>query len=617
MTRVGEQTFDVPQVRGGGFYPSALDKGTRTERALNVALAEMYVQGVSTRKVVTVLQALLGPEVAISSTQVSRAAEQLDAGLAAWRERPLGETPYVLLDARYERIREGGRLIDCAVLVATGITADGKRRVLGVSVAFSEAEVHWRSFLESLVLRGLRGVKFIVSDDHAGLKAARRATLPSVPWQRCQFHLQQNAQAYVTRLDQRKPVAQRIRAIFNAPDKAEAERLLKQAVGIWTKEAPKLAAWAEENLPRILSTTQIGVTIASLAIGALAEDALGPAIAGWLGGLPMAMEVGVRVAVGTAVALIVVTYFTVVLAELMPRGISLGNPEGMAAWLTPPLLLFAWFTAPFSWLLNRSSQLGLRLLGLELPRGEENVHSAEELRILVEQSQEKGVLLPQDAHLIEGVFEFSEKNAREVMTPRTDLDALPVDATLDDALAMVEETHRSRYPVYEDTIDNVIGLVLAKDLIPVLHHPPAEFSLRAVMRPVHVVPGSREVEEVLADFKPGVVTMEDLLEEIVGEILDEYDEPPPPETTLEGDTTLVPGNMNIGEFNERFALAVPEADYTTIAGFVFGALGRLPVVGDRVTAHGATFTVKQLDGRRIETLAVKVAAGSAPRQAAG
>jgi magnesium and cobalt exporter, CNNM family len=396
----------------------------------------------------------------------------------------------------------------------------------------------------------------------------------------------------------------------------------------------RLALRAEHNLPRILSTTQIGVTTASLAIGALAEDAVGPAIAAWLGGLPMAWDVAVRIAVGAAVALVVVTYFTIVLAELMPRGASLGNPEGMAAWLTPPLLVFVWLTAPFAWLLNRSSEVGLKLLGLEPPRGEENVHSAEELRILVEQSQEGGMILPQDAHLIEGVFEFSEKNAREVMTPRTEIDALPVDATLDDALALVEETHRSRYPVYEDTIDNVIGLVLAKDLIPILRHPPAEFSLRDVMRPVHVVPGSREVEEVLADFKrlkehmaivldeyggtAGVVTMEDLLEEIVGEILDEYDEPLPPETTQEGDVTLVPGNMNLGEFNERFALSVPEVDYTTIGGFVFGTLGRLPVVGDRVTAHGATFTVQQLEGRRIETLAVKVAtSGGAPQQAAG
>jgi transposase-like protein len=249
MTRVGKVTFDVPQVRNGGFYPSALEKGTRTEQALNLALAEMYVQGVSTRKVITVLQSLLGPDVSISSTQVSRAAENLDIGLAAWRERPLGETPYLFLDARYERVREGGHLIDCAVLVAVGVTSDGVRRVLGVSVALSEAEVHWRAFLDSLTRRGLKGVKLIVSDDHAGLKAARRAALPCVPWQRCQFHLQQNAQAYVTRVDQRKPVAQRIRSIFNAPDKAEAERLLKQSVEIWTKEAPKLALWAEGNLP--------------------------------------------------------------------------------------------------------------------------------------------------------------------------------------------------------------------------------------------------------------------------------------------------------------------------------------------------------------------------------
>ncbi|MHB1702029.1 MAG: IS256 family transposase [Acidobacteriaceae bacterium] len=254
MTRVGELTFDVPQVRGGGFDPSALEKGSRTEQALNIALAEMYVQGVSTRKVCDILVKLLGPDVSISSTQVSRAAETLDAGLAAWRERQLDETPYIFLDARYERVREGGRLVDCAVLVAIGITKDGHRRVLGVSVALSEAEVHWRAFLDSLIRRGLQGVKLIVSDDHAGLKAARRATLPSVPWQRCQFHLQQNAQSYVTRLDQRKIVAHRIRAIFNAPDRAEAERLLQQTIAHWATDAPKLAQWAEENLPEGFAT---------------------------------------------------------------------------------------------------------------------------------------------------------------------------------------------------------------------------------------------------------------------------------------------------------------------------------------------------------------------------
>ncbi len=249
MTRVGELTFAVPQVRNGGVYPGALEKGTRTEQALNIALAEMSVQGVSPRKVTDILTKRLGPEVSISSTQVSRAAEPLDAGLANWRERPLDETPDVFLDARYERGREAGRRVDGAVLVAVGLTKEGHRRVLGVSVALSEAKGQWRAFLDSLIRRGLKGVKRIVSDAHAGLKAARRATLPSVPWQRGQFHLPQNAQADVTRIDQRTPVAQRIRAIVNAPDKAEAERLLKQAVDAWTSDAPKLARWAEDDLP--------------------------------------------------------------------------------------------------------------------------------------------------------------------------------------------------------------------------------------------------------------------------------------------------------------------------------------------------------------------------------
>jgi len=148
---MGELTFSVPQVLDSSFYPSALEKGTRTEQAINIALAEMYIQGVSTRKVITVLQSLVGPEVSISSTQVSRAAQTLDTGLHAWRERPLGETPYVFLDARYERVRHEGQLVDCAVLIAVGVTKEGKRRVIGVSVELSEAEIHWRSFLESLL----------------------------------------------------------------------------------------------------------------------------------------------------------------------------------------------------------------------------------------------------------------------------------------------------------------------------------------------------------------------------------------------------------------------------------------------------------------------------------
>jgi putative transposase len=207
------------------------------------------VQGVSGRKVITVLQKLVGPEINISSTQISRCVAKLDEGLEAWRNRALGATPYVVLDARYEKVRTGGQVVDCAVLIALGIDETGKRRVLGVSVALSEAEVHWRDFLESLIGRGLTGVKYIVSDDHAGLRAARRAVLPSVPWQRCQFHLQQNAGKYVTRLDDREPVARTIRAIFTAGDVFDANEKLKSAVKHWQSVHPMLARWAEENLP--------------------------------------------------------------------------------------------------------------------------------------------------------------------------------------------------------------------------------------------------------------------------------------------------------------------------------------------------------------------------------
>ncbi|GIV65458.1 MAG: transposase for insertion sequence element ISRM5 [Bellilinea sp.] len=245
-TRMGEITFAVPQVREGGFYPSALEKGLRSERALTMTLAEMYVQGVSTRKVKAITEALCGVE--ISAAQVSRATAQLDATLQEWRERPLGEITYLYVDARYEKVREAGQVRDAAVLVATGISPEGERQVLGVSVSLSEHETHWKAFLQGLKDRGMHGVKLVISDDHSGLGAARRAVLGSVPWQRCQFHLQQNAGAYVPKQAMRMEVAADIRAMFNAPDRKTAEEFLQSAIQKYAVSAPRLSAWLEENL---------------------------------------------------------------------------------------------------------------------------------------------------------------------------------------------------------------------------------------------------------------------------------------------------------------------------------------------------------------------------------
>lgn len=254
-SRIGKLELRVPQTRNVKFYPSAIERGERSERALKLAVAEMYVQGVSTRKVKEVTEQLCGLD--ISSSQVSRASQLLDEELQAWRNRELGRVRYMILDARYEKIRHAGAVRDCAVLVAIGILPNGKRTVLGTSVSLSEAEVHWRAFLEQLTQRGLHGLEMIVSDSHAGLKQARQACFPGVLWQRCQFHLQQNALHYVPKVAQRKPVANDLRAIFNASDLIEAERLMKRAAEKYRESAPKLSEWIEANVPEGLSVMQL------------------------------------------------------------------------------------------------------------------------------------------------------------------------------------------------------------------------------------------------------------------------------------------------------------------------------------------------------------------------
>lgn len=379
----------------------------------------------------------------------------------------------------------------------------------------------------------------------------------------------------------------------------------------------RLALRATSNLRRMLSASQLGITVSSIALGwvvaSLFADLLMPLADRW-----DAPGATLRLALAAAAALLVVGYVHVVFAELVPRAAAMAHPERAARLLAPPMLAFAWVTAPILAAIEGTAAAFRRRLGA--PEDDDAGHTPEELRLLVEESHERGDLERRDAALLEGVFEFSEKTAREVMTPRIEIVALPIGATLDETMAIVEESQSSRYPVYEDTIDHIVGVVLAKDLLGVLRRPPPSFSLASIMRGVHLVPGTREVEEVLADFKrlkehmaivldeyggtAGLVTMEDLLEEIVGEIFDEFDEPEEEPTSGRAGEVVVAGQTHIGELNERFGLDVPDESYATIGGFVFGALGRLPVTGDRVTAGGAVFTVRQMEGRRIEALSV-------------
>ena len=253
-TRMGALELSVPQVRGLSFYPKSIEKGCRSERALKTAIAEMYLGGVSTRDVTNITQELCGLEV--SSTQVSRVTAELDEEFEKFRNRPIGEICYLLVDAIYLKVRHNGSVMDMAVFLAYGINPEGKREILGASTSLSEAEVHWREFFTHLQSRGMRGLRLIISDDHAGMKSARKAVFPSIPWQRCQFHLAQNAQSYAPKKSMREEIAQVMREIFNCPNIEMARDMVKRTVEKYQKKAPEFAKWLEGNIEEGLTVYQ-------------------------------------------------------------------------------------------------------------------------------------------------------------------------------------------------------------------------------------------------------------------------------------------------------------------------------------------------------------------------
>ena len=245
-TGIGKITLDIPQARGMKFFPQSLEKGMRSERALKLAIAEMYVTGVSTRKVSEITEKLCGLE--ISSTQVSRLSKMLDKDLNLFRNRDLGRFMYVQFDAIYEKIRYAGTVQSLPVFVAIGFDYSGKREVLGTSTSLSEAEIHWRTFMMSLHKRGLSGIKLITSDDHPGLKKAASSIFTSVPWQRCQFHMAQNAQAYAPKKTMKLDIGQAVRNIFNSPTIEDARDFVNKTINTYSETAPKFIEWLEANI---------------------------------------------------------------------------------------------------------------------------------------------------------------------------------------------------------------------------------------------------------------------------------------------------------------------------------------------------------------------------------
>ena len=382
----------------------------------------------------------------------------------------------------------------------------------------------------------------------------------------------------------------------------------------------RLARRAVQSLGRYISATQLGITLTSLGLGWIGEPALAGLIREGFSWLPSPFAAIATHGVASAIAFIIISILHIILGELVPKAVALVYPETVSTWLTPPLMGFAWImSGPIALLYGTANAL-LRLLGIKPPGESERLHSPEELRLLVEQSQEGGSLLQEDARLLEGVFEFSEKTAQEVMTPRTQMAALEADLTVEEAADQVAIHGRSRYPAYTESLDDIIGVVHAKDILAALRSRPGQ-TIRVIMRPPLFVPGTREVEDVLADMKrlkthlaivldeyggtAGLVTMEDLLEEIVGPIYDEHDEQD--RTGPDEGGPRLDGSMPISEFNSQYGASLDDTDYTTIGGYIFGQLGRLPRVGDRVTVGPFTFEVIEMDGRRVKTVRLHAA----------
>lgn len=388
-----------------------------------------------------------------------------------------------------------------------------------------------------------------------------------------------------------------------------------------------LAQRARRSMDRTISATQLGITLASLGLGWIGEPTLASIIASGLSWLPAPFQLVASHALAVTLAFIIITALHIILGELVPKTLALVYPEQVSTWVAAPLMGFAWVMAIPIALLNGTANRLLRLVKISPAGDRERLHSPDEIRMLVEQSEEGGTLGPEDARMIEGVFEFSEKTAQEVMTPRTQMVALERDLTVEAAADVVATARRSRYPVYGESLDDIVGVVHAKDILTgIRQHPGA--TIGTVMRPPLFVPGTREVEDVLADMKrlkvhlavvldeyggtAGLVTMEDLLEEIVGDIFDEYDRLDRPKASPEG-APLLEGSLSISDFNAEHELQLDDTDYTTLGGYLFGQLGRLPRPGDRVPVGKDAFEIVEMDGRRVKTVRYLVGASSSAK----
>ncbi len=362
--------------------------------------------------------------------------------------------------------------------------------------------------------------------------------------------------------------------------------------------------------PHFIAAMQLAVTLTSLGIGALGEQALAHAFDNYL-----------ATVLAVVLAYLILTFLHVVLGELVPKGVALGHKEATALAVARPVRVFFVVFRPFIWVLEGATELVLHALGLEPPGAENEPLSEAELRMVVSQSTRSGEIEEQEQEMLYKVFDFADKEASDVMVPRPEVVALSIDLPPEQALEAVMDSPYTRYPVYRDSLDDVVGVLHVRDLFSGLRERGMhDVKIEEIVRPAHIVPETKDLAALLSEFRrtnqhmaivvdeygemEGIVTLEDLLEEIVGEIEDEFDLPDESVEQVDDDTIKIDGTFPIDDFNERFHTDLPVEDYHTVAGFVFGLLGRQPEVGDDISHDGMRFDVLEVEGSRINKLAV-------------
>jgi len=365
-----------------------------------------------------------------------------------------------------------------------------------------------------------------------------------------------------------------------------------------------------DSPPRFIAAMQLGVTLTSLAIGALGEHALAKVF-----------DPVLATVLAVILAYLILTFLHVVVGELVPKAVALRYSERTALAVSTPVRTFFVVMGPLVWVLQRSTELLLRAFGLQPPGAEGIVHSEAELKMLVSESTERGEIEEGEQEMLYKVFDFADKEVTDVMVPRPQVVALSVDLPPEQALQAVLQSPYTRYPVYRGSLDQIVGVLHVRDLIEAMHERGiASVQLEELLRPAYMVPETKDLAALLTEFRKqnqhmaivldeygnteGIVTLEDVLEEIVGEIEDEFDLPDESVERVDENTIRIDGTFPIDDFNEQFGRNLPQEDYHTVAGFVFGLLGRAAEVGDECEADGLRFRVDEVEGTRIQRLTV-------------